>query len=93
MKHAWFLVAAVCVSLCGISIGQAAYEHGTTTKSSSPKKPQTSQKTSENQRAKRIEEKLAQILANQTAIQDKLGAVKSELQIIKVRATSRGAIQ
>lgn len=46
-----------------------------------------------NKRYARIEEKLAQVLANQQALLERSAALKEELQIIKVRATSRGGIQ
>jgi len=39
---------------------------------------------------KRLEEKLDQVLANQTKILEQFDVVKEELRIIKIRATLRG---
>ena len=47
----------------------------------------------DSQHAKIIDEKLNQVLANQQALLQKFEAIKEELHIIKIRATSRGAIQ
>jgi len=40
----------------------------------------------------RLEDKLEKVLANQQAILQKFDAIQEELRIIKVRASSRGAI-
>jgi len=40
----------------------------------------------------RLESKLDQVLANQRAILEKSAAVKEELRVIKIRASSRGAL-
>lgn len=55
------------------------------------KKPVATKRDS--QQAKRIDDKLNQVLVNQQAVLQKFEAIKQELRIIKVRATSRGAIQ
>ena len=82
-------LAAVCYTVNGVRAEQATSSSAVSV--SRVKKPVTSKKDS--QHAKIIDEKLNQVLANQQAVLEKFEAIKQELRIIKVRATSRGGIQ
>ena len=82
-------LSAVLCAVCAVGAQQA--KSLSAVSASRVKKPVATKKDS--QHAKIIDEKLNQVLANQQAVLQKFEAIKEELHIIKIRATSRGAIQ
>ena len=78
--------------LCAVNVVSAEQAKTSSAVSASrAKKPVVTKRDS--QHARLIDEKLNQVLANQQALLQKFEAIKEELRIIKIRATSRGAIQ
>jgi len=85
----WLMVAAIGVGLglAGVFSGRGASAQ------ESAKKTTAARGISVNvdeEQIKRLEEKLDQVLANQTKILEQFDVVKEELRIIKIRATLRG---
>jgi len=89
--RALLIVVGIGASLW--AAGSLVAEDQATTANRAPRsrqKTRTERAAASNQT--RLESKLETILANQQAILQKFDAVQEELRIIKVRASSRGAI-
>ena len=84
----WLGWAFLAVSAPGAAEPPATSHRSTGTRGASKDRASTERA----KRLARIEEKLAQVLANQNALLEKSASFKQELQVIKVRATSRGAL-
>lgn len=101
MRPSWQHDVVAAMLMVGVSLGICStttvwsYEEAMSSRPSSSRAGKTvtkTKKTSKDQQA-RVEAKLDQVLANERLIQQKIDAVKAEVQIIKVRAASRGSIQ